>query len=75
MLSGTRMRAHQMIEHEEGRTRIFIEGVEPEIDGGRFPVKRIIGDKVVVEADILADGHDVLSAFLWYRKEGAISTS
>jgi len=58
-----------MIEPEEGRTRIVIEGVKPEIEGGRFPVKRIIGDKVVVEADIFADGHDALSAALLYRKE------
>lgn len=58
-----------MMEHEEGGTRIVIEGVKPEIDGGRFPAKRIIGDKVVVEADIFADGHDVLSAALLYRKE------
>jgi starch synthase (maltosyl-transferring) len=57
------------MEHEEGRTRIVIEGVKPEIDGGRFPVKRITGDKVVVEADIFADGHDALSATLLYRKE------
>jgi len=58
-----------MIEHEEGRTRIVIEGVNPEIDGGRFPIKRIIGDKVVVEADIFADGHSVLSAALLFHKE------
>jgi len=58
-----------MIEPEKGRTRIVIEGVKPEIDGGRFPIKRIIGDRVVVETDIFADGHDVLSAVLLYRKE------
>jgi len=58
-----------MNENEEGRTRIVVEGVIPQIDGGRFPIKRIIGDKVVVEADIFADGHDVLSAVLLYRKE------
>ena len=63
------MKVHQIIEHEEGRTRIIIEGVNPEIDGGRFPIKRIIGDKVVVEADIFVDGHDVLSATLLYCKE------
>ena len=55
-----RMKLSKMIEHEEGRPRIVIEGVTPEIDGGRFPIKRIIGDKVAVEADIFADGHDVL---------------
>ena len=58
------------MEHEESRKRIVIEGVEPEIDSGRFPIKRIINDKVVVEADIFADGHDVLAAALSYRKEG-----
>ena len=58
-----------MIEHEEGRTRIVIEGVTPEIDGGRFPIKRIVGDRVVIEVDIFADGHDVLSSLLLYRTE------
>ena len=55
--------------HRESRTRVVIEAVKPEIDGGRFPIKRIIGDTVVVEADIFADGHDLLSATLLYRKE------
>jgi len=58
-----------VIEYEEGRTRIVIEGVTPEIDGGRFPTKRIVGDQVVIEADIFADGHDVLSSLLLFRKE------
>ena len=58
------------MEHEEGRKRVVIEGVTPEIDSGRFPVKRTIGDKVVVEADIFADGYDVVAAALLYRKEG-----
>ncbi|MFC2044427.1 alpha-1,4-glucan--maltose-1-phosphate maltosyltransferase [Chloroflexota bacterium] len=53
----------------EGKSRIIIEGVSPEIDGGRFPIKRIIGDKMVVRADIFAEGHDVLTAILQYRKE------
>ncbi|KAA0687998.1 alpha-1,4-glucan--maltose-1-phosphate maltosyltransferase [Neorhizobium sp. P12A] len=47
--------------------RIAIETVAPAVDGGRFPVKRVIGDRVVVEADIFADGHDVLAAALLYR--------
>jgi starch synthase (maltosyl-transferring) len=59
-----------MLEREEGRIRVVFEGVKPEIDGGRFPIKRIIGDKVIVEADIFADGHDVIHAVLLYRKEG-----
>ena len=41
---------------EEGRRRVIIEGVSPEIDGGRFPIKRIVGDKVIVEADVFTEG-------------------
>jgi len=58
------------MEEPEGRARVIIEGVKPEIDSGRFPIKRVIGEKVVVEADIFADGHDTLSALLLHRKEG-----
>ncbi len=57
----------------EGRKRVIIEGVKPEIDCGRFPIKRVIGEKVIVEADIFADGHNALSALLLYRKENASS--
>lgn len=57
------------MERFESRRRVIIEGVRPEIDGGRFPIKRTVGEKVVVEADIFADGHDVLSAVLLYRHE------
>ncbi|MBI4286202.1 MAG: alpha-1,4-glucan--maltose-1-phosphate maltosyltransferase [Chloroflexi bacterium] len=58
------------MEKTNGKLRVVIEGVKPEIDGGRFPVKRAIGEEVVVEADIFADSHDVLSALLLYRREG-----
>ena len=51
------------------QARLVIEGVDPEIDGGRFPIKRVIGEKVVVEADIFIDGHNVISALLLYREE------
>ena len=51
----------------EGRIRVVIEGVSPEIDSGAFPVKRIAGDLVVVEADIFTDGHDLVAAELLYR--------
>jgi starch synthase (maltosyl-transferring) len=52
-----------------GQTRVVIEEIKPEIDDGRFPIKRVIAEKVVVEADIFADGNDVISALLLYRKE------
>jgi starch synthase (maltosyl-transferring) len=51
----------------EGRRRVVVEGVEPEIDAGRFPVKRTPGETVRVEADIFADGHDEIAAVLLYR--------
>ncbi len=53
----------------EGISRVIIEGVRPEIDGGRFPIKRVVGEEVTVEADIFADGHETLSACLLYRRE------
>ena len=49
--------------------RVIIEGVQPEIDGGRFPIKRSVGESVEAEADIFTDGHDVIAAILLYRKE------
>jgi len=54
----------------EGRKRVVIEGVEPEIDAGRFPVKRVSGDTLTVEADVFADGHDQLDCRLLYQREG-----
>lgn len=53
----------------ESMKRVVIEGVTPEINDGRFPVKRVLGEDVVVEADIFADGHDMLSALLLYRAD------
>ncbi len=51
----------------EGRKRVVIENIKPEIDSGRFPIKRVVGEKVIVEADIFADGHDSISAGLLHR--------
>jgi starch synthase (maltosyl-transferring) len=47
-----------------------VEGVSPLVDGGRFPIKRVIGDRVVVEADAFADGHDAVSAVVRHRAVG-----
>jgi starch synthase (maltosyl-transferring) len=51
----------------DGRKRVFIEEVKPQIDSGRHPVCRIIGDDLTVTAAIFADGHDRLAAQLLYR--------
>jgi starch synthase (maltosyl-transferring) len=50
--------------------RVIIERVEPEVDGGRFPIKRTVGEEVRVLADIYADGHDLLRAMLLYQRVG-----
>ena len=47
--------------------RIGIERVSPAVDDGRFPAKRVAGEIVSAEADIIYDGHDVFSAVLLYR--------
>ena len=49
------------------RRRVVIDQVSPEVDGGRFAVKRVECDDVVVEADILCDGHDELECRLQVR--------
>jgi starch synthase (maltosyl-transferring) len=47
-----------------------IEGLQPLNDGGRFPIKRVIGEDVVVEADVFKDGHDIVAAALKWRLVG-----
>src|SRR6266508_3738481 len=48
--------------------RVIVERIRPEIDGGRFPIKRTVGEAVEVTADIFADGHDVVVALLRDRE-------
>jgi len=52
------------------RNRVAIEGVEPEIDGGRFAAKTVVGRPFVLEADIFADGHEKVSAAVLWRPRG-----
>ena len=52
------------------RGRIAIEAISPQIDGGDFPAKRVVGDHLTVEADIFCDGHDELGAALLCRRSG-----
>ncbi|MFZ5718061.1 MAG: maltotransferase domain-containing protein [Pseudomonadota bacterium] len=47
--------------------RLVLERVTPSVDGGQFPAKRIVGERVVVEADIFADGHEQLAAEVGWR--------
>ena len=50
--------------------RVVVEAIEPQIDGGRFPIKRTVGEQVRVRADVFADGHDAVSAVVRYRRAG-----
>jgi starch synthase (maltosyl-transferring) len=51
------------------RRSIVIERIEPQIDAGRHPIKRVVGDQLLVTADIFADGHDLLDAALLIRAD------
>ncbi len=53
-----------MAKPNEGRSRVVIQNVEPELDCGRFPIKRIVDDTVSVQADVFGDGHDEVRARL-----------
>jgi starch synthase (maltosyl-transferring) len=51
------------------KARVVIENITPCVDCGRFPAKRVIGEPVIVEADVFADGHDQVSCVLLYRSQ------
>ena len=53
----------------DGRKRAVIEGVYPQVDCGRFAIKRCVGETVTVEADVFCDGHDRVRAVLRYRHD------
>jgi starch synthase (maltosyl-transferring) len=50
--------------------RVVILAVRPEVDGGRYPAKRVVGDVVEVEADLIGDGHDIVRAVMLHRPPG-----
>jgi starch synthase (maltosyl-transferring) len=49
---------------------VVIEGIKPCLDGGRYPIKRIVGEELKVSADIFKEGHDEICAVLKWRKKG-----
>ncbi len=49
---------------------MVIEHVNPELDGGRYPVKRIVGETLEVTADIFKEGHDIMTGILRYKVHG-----
>ncbi|MEX1334375.1 MAG: alpha-1,4-glucan--maltose-1-phosphate maltosyltransferase [Candidatus Limnocylindrales bacterium] len=59
----------------EGRRRVVIDQVLPQFDGGRFDVKRVVGDTLTVQADAFPDGHDHICVRLLHRPPGAVEWS
>jgi len=53
----------------QNQTRIVIENLAPQLDGGAFAIKRIVGQKVIVTADVFSDGHDVIECRVQYKHE------
>jgi starch synthase (maltosyl-transferring) len=51
----------------EGRKRVVIEEVQPQVDCGRYSAKRILGDAVTITAAVFGDGHDHVAGRLLYR--------
>lgn len=49
---------------------VVIENLQPLVNGGRYPIKRVVGEDVVVEADVFKDGHDAVAALLKWRLVG-----
>jgi starch synthase (maltosyl-transferring) len=56
---------------ERPPSRFVIQYPEPSVDAGRYPVKRCVGDRVQVGADIFRDGHDLVRAVVKSRVCGA----
>ena len=55
--------------------RIAIEDVTPRVDGGRFAVRRIVGERVAIEANVFGEGHDRIAVTLQFRAPGAAQWS
>jgi starch synthase (maltosyl-transferring) len=55
---------------DEGRRRVVVEGLAPDIECGRFPIKRVVGERVDVEVDAFADGHDAVVVHLLWQGDG-----
>jgi starch synthase (maltosyl-transferring) len=53
--------------NKDGRQRVVIENVKPNVNCGAYPIKRVIGEKVIVSADIFSDGHDTIAAEILFR--------
>jgi starch synthase (maltosyl-transferring) len=51
----------------QNQERVVIENISPSIEGGIYAIKTIANQEIRIEADILADGHDVLRAVVKFK--------
>ncbi|HRG08564.1 MAG TPA: alpha-1,4-glucan--maltose-1-phosphate maltosyltransferase [Cyclobacteriaceae bacterium] len=54
-----------------GKKRVLIENVQPQVDGGLYPAKRTVGERVDVTAAIFGDGHDHIRGEVLFKKQGS----
>ncbi|MCH6257750.1 alpha-1,4-glucan--maltose-1-phosphate maltosyltransferase [Puniceicoccaceae bacterium K14] len=54
-----------------GRRRVIVENVRPSLDGGKYPIKRVIGDAISVQAAAFTDSHDRINVSLLHRLTGS----
>lgn len=57
---------------KQGKTRVIIENVQPLVDGGLYPAKRTVGERVDVTANIFGDGHDHIRAEVLFKTKDAV---
>jgi starch synthase (maltosyl-transferring) len=74
MPADRRARADRRTDPDDGRRRVVVEQLLPEVNEGRFPIKRTEGEAVRVIAHVHADGHDVLAVRLQHRRSGGVAT-
>ena len=74
MRADRRIRADHLTDRDAGRRRVVVEQLLPEVNAGRFPIKRTVGERVRVTAHVHADGHDVLAVRLQHRRAGGVAT-
>jgi starch synthase (maltosyl-transferring) len=57
---------------KQGKTRVIIENVQPLVDGGLYPAKRTVGERVDITANIFGDGHDHIRAEVLFKTKDAV---
>jgi starch synthase (maltosyl-transferring) len=69
-VSGTAIASGTAVVPDQVQQRVVILAVRPEVDGGRYPVKRVVGNTLDIEVDLVVDGHDLVRAAILDRAAG-----